>query len=122
MTFDEFTAYVKESRYQMVPEMLSQKEYEFLAISNAFGGEAGELQNVVKKIIKGENFYETTDLDQMFVHEAGDALHYLVSLITLYGYTVEDVMDANKRKLEARKLEALEKENIHSKTPTECRT
>jgi NTP pyrophosphatase (non-canonical NTP hydrolase) len=104
----------------MVPEMLSQREYEFLAISNAFGGEAGELQNIVKKIIRGEHFYSTSDLDEMFVLEAGDALHYLVSLITLFGYDVEFIMDANKKKLEARKQEAREKENIRPKAAPQC--
>ena len=112
----EFAKYVTDNRYSLVPEMISQRETEFLAVSNAFGGEAGELQNIVKKIIRSGKFCEPSDLEEKFVHEAGDALHYLISLIQLYGYTVEQVMTENIKKLEARKQANLESQK---RLPTE---
>lgn len=81
---------------------------EFVAYANAFGGEAGELQNVVKKMVKqdalyGDSFYDS-DLPIMFLYEAGDALWYLTKLIMLAGYSLEEVMQANIEKLDARRM------------------
>jgi hypothetical protein len=100
-----FTRYVIDSRYKMVHEKNLETALEFLAISNALGGEVGELQNIVKKIIKNGDFYNDSDLHDKFVLEAGDALHYLVSLITAAGYTLEFVMSCNVQKLDARRAE-----------------
>lgn len=116
ITLEGFTQYVVAERYTLVPDNVTQKEKEFLAVSNAFGGEAGELQNIVKKIIRSGTFYDGSDLTEKFIHEAGDALHYLISLITLYGFTPAHIMAQNVAKLEVRKQEQLEKERIYSKT------
>ena len=115
ISIERFTRYVIAERYTLVPENMTQKEKEFLAVSNAFGGEAGELQNIVKKIIRSGTFYDGSDLTEKFIHEAGDALHYLISLITLYGFTPAHIMAQNVAKLEVRKQEQLEKERIHPK-------
>ena len=77
-----------------------------LAYSNAFGGEAGELQNIVKKIVKKDVIFDMgSALRTKFKLEAGDALWYLTKVIMLMGYSLEEVMQANIRKLDARKLE-----------------
>ena len=79
---------------------------ELLAYSNAFGGEAGELQNIVKKIVKKNIIFDMgSDLHKQFKLEAGDALWYLTKVIMLMGYSLEEVMQANIKKLDARKLE-----------------
>lgn len=97
-----FGDYVRDSRFNIVHANNTQASIEFLAVSNAFGGEAGELQNVVKKIIRKGVFCQDDQLHAAFVLEAGDALHYLLSLIQLAGYNVEHVMSCNVRKLEER--------------------
>src|SRR4051812_23169470 len=106
ITLKSFACYVSESRDTMVHEKNMSTALEFLAVSNAFGGEAGELQNIVKKIIRHGVFYDVNGLHQEFVLEAGDALHYLISLIQLAGYNLETVMAANVQKLDARKANA----------------
>lgn len=78
---------------------------ELLAFSNAFGGEAGELQNIVKKIVKNDVLFSLdSDLPEKFLYEAGDVLWYLTKVIMLMGYSLDEVMQANIDKLDARKL------------------
>lgn len=114
ITLESFTQYVIRSRYPMVPTDASKVLLEFLAISNAFGGEAGELQNVVKKIVRGNVFLTDSDLHEKFVHEAGDALHYLLSLITIAGYSPAYVMAENVKKLDERKKNAAQADSVAS--------
>ena len=104
----DFTQYVILNRHRMVPENTTKEAVEFLALSNAFGGEAGELQNIVKKIVRQNTFYTDSDLHHAFVLEAGDALHYLISLIDFAGYSLEYVMNCNMSKLDARKQDQLD--------------
>lgn len=80
--------------------MAQDSHYEVLALSNALGGEVGELQNVIKKFYRDQH-----PLGDAFVAEAGDALHYLVRLIVFMcgPKGVEFIMDENKRKLDARR-------------------
>lgn len=121
ITVKSFVHYIKDSRYSMVPVGTPQTALEFLAVANAFGGEAGELQNIVKKIIKADCFLTNSELHDEFVLEAGDALHYLLSLIDLAGYNVEYIMACNVRKLDERKMrnEAQANETVLSSTPTQ---
>lgn len=112
ITLESFTKYVLRSRYSMVPTNSSPLVLEFLALSNAFGGEAGELQNVVKKMVRNNLFLIDSDLQTQFVHEAGDALHYLLSLITIAGYSPAFVMAENVKKLDERKKNAAQADPV----------
>jgi hypothetical protein len=116
---DKFTRYVSLMRVDTVPMSITKLEQEFLGVSNAFGGEAGELQNIVKKIIRSGTFYEDCDLEEEFILEAGDALHYLISLITLFGYDVPFIMGKNIEKLEARKKAHLAQERVRAEIAPE---
>lgn len=104
----KFEQYVTQERRPLLSQRPSDEELEFLAIANAFGGEAGELQDAVKKILRSGNYdADTVDAKgywQDFVHEAGDVLHYLVRLLLHAGWTLEEILQANINKLEARKL------------------
>lgn len=98
---------------------------ELLAFSNAFGGEAGELQNIVKKIVKNDVLFSLdSDLPEKFLYEAGDVLWYLTKIIMLMGYSLDEVMQANIEKLDARKLtnDKQKKEQQYSvhTSPFEC--
>ena len=55
--------------------------------SNAVGGESGEFQNIVKKIVR-----DGTDalLLEHMVEEAGDTLFYLKMTLERYGFELED--------------------------------
>lgn len=71
-----------------------------LLILTALGlaGEAGEIVDIVKKVI-----YHSHELDtSMLCKEAGDLLWYLALLCDTVGLTLEDVMQANVDKLRKR--------------------
>lgn len=63
--------------------------------SNALAGEAGEVANEVKKMVRDRlQFHETGALE-----ECGDVLFYMARLLKLYGYTIEDAAKALLTKL-----------------------
>lgn len=69
-------------------------------------GEAGELQNFVKK-----EFYHEHPRDPLHVlEEAGDILFYLDWLLSLYGWTLEQAMVENVNKLKRRYPEGFDPE------------
>lgn len=95
----EFEEYVALRSRPMIPHVTDPVSLELLAVSNALGGEVGELQNIVKKLLRDG---ESLDLAHKFLLEAGDVLHYLTRLINARGYSVKEVQDANIDKLETR--------------------
>lgn len=102
---EEFLLYVTRNRVPLVPVGSDKTVLEFLAISNALGGEVGELQNIVKKIVKDGVYFADHPLHDKLVLELGDALHYLFSLISHIGFNLSYVMARNIEKFEARKQE-----------------
>ncbi len=65
-----------------------------LYLAVAFGGESGELLNVVKK-----EHRDKTELRERIRSEAGDCIFYLVALLDKYDLTLEDCMMATEDKL-----------------------
>lgn len=85
MTFKEFedaAVPVKRENYdELGPLGLT------LFWSNGLGGEAGEVQNAIKKIVRdGINESHIEDV----LEECGDVLFYMKQLLERYGLTVED--------------------------------
>jgi NTP pyrophosphatase (non-canonical NTP hydrolase) len=64
------------------------------------GGEAGEVQELLKKHVR-DGRLDTQDL----LLELGDVLHYLTRIAGRFGFTLDDVMEANVQKIEARARE-----------------
>lgn len=62
-------------------------------------GESGEVADIVKKML-----YHTEGVDytEKLKHELGDVCFYLVKVLELSGLTLEEVLAANKEKLESR--------------------
>lgn len=59
------------------------------------GGEAGELQEVIKKL----RFHGHPLNKEKLIEELGDVLWYLTGLCTVHGLRLADVMDYNIEKL-----------------------
>ncbi len=101
-----FQRYVDEETRPLINARRTDEVCEFLAVSNALGGEVGELQNIVKKIVRGGYFYDTHNLHDELILEAGDVLHYFLRLLRAANIDLDTVMEANIAKLEERKLNA----------------
>lgn len=100
MTLNKYKTFVHSENRLMIPRELGESEQDVLALSNALGGEVGELQNIVKKIISKNVFYISDHtLHDAFALEAGDALWYLFRLIQQSGFTVDEIMQRNIEKL-----------------------
>jgi len=69
-------------------------------VTTGFSGEAGEVVEHVKKLVRDGKFDR-----QEFLIELGDQHHYWVKLCHLFGFTQTEVEGANMIKLEARDLE-----------------
>jgi NTP pyrophosphatase (non-canonical NTP hydrolase) len=121
---ERFAMYVAQESHPLTNSVhdITENELEFLAISNALGGEMGELQNIVKKIMRSDVYHcGGLDLWNEFILEAGDVLHYYNRLLQNAGYSIEEVINANIHKLEDRKLNASQTNTV-STTPAESRT
>lgn len=63
------------------------------------GGEAGEVQEKIKKWLRGDG-----DLDKVLVaKELGDVTWYVTALARDLGYTLEDILQMNYDKIMSRK-------------------
>lgn len=67
------------------------------------GGEAGEVQNKVKKIFRDDNGVVTDDKRQVLKGEIGDVLWYLAALCRDLGISLQEAAEENIAKLMARK-------------------
>jgi len=65
-------------------------------------GEAGEVANVVKKMIRDDNGWLMQEKHDKLVAELGDVMWYAARLCAELGTTLEDVMQQNHDKLEDR--------------------
>lgn len=74
-------------------------------------GEAGEVADLHKKM-----FFHTAGVDysQKLKHELGDLCFYLAKILDLHGLTLEEVLEANREKLESRHPELGKVENRFS--------
>lgn len=72
---------------------------ELAVIGLGVGGEAGEIQEYVKKHIRDGKVLTNND---NFLWELGDELHYLTRLGQVFGYSLEQIMEANIDKLTRR--------------------
>jgi len=68
------------------------------------GGEAGEVQESVKKWQRGQGAMGELDEEHLdgVEHELGDVLWYLARLADELGYDLEDIAEMNREKLVAR--------------------
>lgn len=95
MDLNEYQQLAKALRNDLVVDIDQER------LNYALGlGEAGELQNVVKKHVFHGHDYEEAKLKVM--DESGDVLWYLAMLNEVYGITLEEVAQYNLDKLTKR--------------------
>lgn len=65
-------------------------------------GEAGEVANVVKKMIRDDNGFLLQEKHDKLKAELGDVMWYMARMAAELGTTLEDIMQENHDKLEDR--------------------
>lgn len=80
-----------------IPVNSETAQFGILYHSNGLGGEAGELQNIVKKIIRDG---DTPERRHALLLEAGDVLFYMRQLLEELGFTMADAAQSQLAKLE----------------------
>jgi NTP pyrophosphatase (non-canonical NTP hydrolase) len=81
----------------------TNKPFGFIAGNYMAGlaGEVGELLSPIKKVVYHEHPLDSDKLDKI-KDEAGDVLCYLTKLISIFGFTLEEVAQYNIEKLQKR--------------------
>lgn len=67
-------------------------------------GESGEVANVVKKVVRDDGGEPTFNRKVAIIDELGDVVWYVTALAAELGYSLEQVLDRNRKKLQHRKL------------------
>lgn len=79
------------------------KEYNIIYPALGMNGEAGEVADKVKKVIRDNNREFTDDRKREIAKEIGDVLWYCAALAHDIGYTLEEIGEMNNAKLRSRK-------------------
>jgi NTP pyrophosphatase (non-canonical NTP hydrolase) len=96
----DFNEYQKLSRETAIyPDLGKNFIYPTLGLS----GEAGEIAEKVKKIIRDSNGVPTDETKELIKKELGDVLWYVSQLSAEFGFDLNDVAELNIQKLQARK-------------------
>lgn len=97
MKFSEYQTFIKETL--IYPHQGENLAYPALGLT----GEAGEVADKIKKIIRDNNGVLDEVRRNDIVQELGDVLWYLAALSSELGVTLEDVAEQNIKKLRDRK-------------------
>lgn len=79
------------------------KDSEVAYLALAMCGEAGELADKVKKVIRDHNGVYADDLRRAIAEELGDVMWYAANLADAIGYDLEGVCKMNIEKIESRR-------------------
>ena len=99
MTFEE---YQKRSRETAI---YPNKDNNFIYPTLGLAGEAGEVAEKIKKVLRDDNNIITEEKRDALKKELGDVLWYLAQIATELGLTLDDVASGNLEKLAIRKAE-----------------
>ena len=77
-----------------------KREHDVPYLALGLGNEAGEVQGVVKKYLRGD--YGLVHMGNELLDEMGDVLWYLSELARAAGWSLDDVAQENLRKLASR--------------------
>lgn len=80
------------------------KDNDIAYLALAVCGEAGELADKVKKVIRDHNGEYSPEKKRAIIEEAGDCLWYIANLSAALGYSLTEVCRINIDKIESRRL------------------
>lgn len=95
MTLNEYQEAALET--SVYPE-----QYRIIYPALGMNGEAGEVADKVKKVIRDCNCRMTDEKKREIAMEAGDVLWYVATLAHDLGYTLDEIGEMNKSKLKSR--------------------
>ncbi len=78
-------------------------EYKLMYLALGVAGEAGEVAEKIKKVMRNDNGIVSDEKRESIKSEVGDVLWYLSQLSRELGFTIEDAAQANMRKITDRK-------------------
>lgn len=96
MTFEE---YQKESKKTA---LYSQKGHQFIYPGLGLAGEAGEVAEHIKKMLRDDNAQVTPKRREEVKKELGDVLWYVSQLATDFKLSLEDIACENLKKIFSR--------------------
>ena len=99
MTFDE---YQKESRKTLQDFNYPTVGYRYVYPTLGFAGEAGEVVNKIKKVIRANYKEIPSEVREDISYELGDVLWYLSQLATEFNLSLDDIAKHNLKKVEDR--------------------
>lgn len=94
-TSDTFQAYVDKNWSNKPTNDGSLRD--LIIMTAGLGGESGEVLELIKKHVRDDRV-----IDAQLILELGDLLHYLTRIGKRWGWTLEQIMEANMMKLDAR--------------------
>lgn len=97
MNFEEYQKIVKKT--SIYPDQGNNVAYATLGLA----GEAGEVADKVKKLIRDDEGILTPDKKKEMIKELGDVLWYLTACASELGVNLEEVASQNAAKVEDRK-------------------
>lgn len=98
MDFDEY----EKLAHRTATFTGKQEEYRLLYLTLGVVGEAGEIAEKVKKLIRNDDGVITDEKREALKHEIGDVLWYLSQLSREFGFPFSEAAKANIAKLEDR--------------------
>ena len=100
MKFKDFDEYQKGcKKTAMYPDVGKNFIYPTIGLM----GEAGEVANKIKKLIRDDNSKISEDKREELAYELGDVLWYVAQLSTELGLKLSEVVVMNQDKLKSRK-------------------
>lgn len=97
MTIDEYAAWAARVAAARMSPAERTDERELLHLALGLAGEAGEIADHLKKLLRGE----TWDRDRL-AGELGDAIYYWARLCAIAGRSPSELLDRSAQAIEAR--------------------
>lgn len=94
---------INEYQQKALETAIYPKEQKIIYPTLGLTGEAGEVSDKVKKVLRDNNGLFSDDKKAELAKEIGDVLWYCATLANDLGYTLEEVAQVNIDKLNSRK-------------------